>query len=85
MVRNRAGYWIAMLGVPSVVACKHPAILHVGARLVVGMFLLIFLGVAMPAVWSAKPARRHDASRVLQQILDFFRGPHSQRDDLDGR
>lgn len=36
--------------------------------------LLIFVGVVLPAVWSAKPARRSAATAVLQQILDFLRG-----------
>lgn len=37
---------------------------------------LIFLGVALPAVWSRKPARRRAATSVLQQILDFLCRPH---------
>jgi hypothetical protein len=31
--------------------------------------LLIYFGIALPAVWSAKPARRKAAADVLRQIL----------------
>ena len=41
---------------------------------VITMFgLLIFMGVVLPSVWSAKPARRRAAREVLRQILDFLR------------
>jgi hypothetical protein len=32
--------------------------------------LLVYIGIALPAVWSAKPARRRAAAAVLHQILD---------------
>jgi hypothetical protein len=35
--------------------------------------LLIYCGIALPAVWSAKPARRKAAANVLCQILDVLR------------
>ena len=35
--------------------------------------LLIYSGIALPAVWSAKPARRRAAADVLRQILDALR------------
>jgi hypothetical protein len=35
--------------------------------------LLIYAGIALPAVWSAKPARRKAAADVLRQILATFR------------
>jgi hypothetical protein len=39
-----------------------------------GIFaLLVYAGIALPAVWSAKPARRKAAAEVLGQILDTFR------------
>jgi hypothetical protein len=39
-----------------------------------GMFvLLLYVGIALPAVWSAKPARRKAAAEVLRQILAIFR------------
>lgn len=31
--------------------------------------LLIYLGIALPAVWSARPARRKAAATVLCQLL----------------
>ncbi len=35
--------------------------------------VLIFMGVVLPAVWSAKPCRRKAAGAVLEQILDCIR------------
>jgi hypothetical protein len=35
--------------------------------------LLIYAGVVLPAVWSAKPARRKAAAAVLHQILAILR------------
>lgn len=32
--------------------------------------LLVYIGIALPAVWSAKPARRKAAAAVLRQVLD---------------
>lgn len=37
------------------------------------LVLLIYSGVVLPAVWSAKPARRRAAADVLRQILDTVR------------
>jgi len=37
-----------------------------------GLALLIYIGVVLPAVWSAKPARRRAANAVLRQILNAF-------------
>jgi len=34
------------------------------------LVFLIYSGIALPAVWSAKPARRRAAADVLHQILD---------------
>jgi hypothetical protein len=34
-----------------------------------GLVLLVYLGIALPAVWSAKPARRKAAATVLAQVL----------------
>lgn len=42
-------------------------------------FVLIFLGLALPAVWSRKAWRRKAAIDVLQQVQAFFRrgsSPH---------
>jgi hypothetical protein len=40
----------------------------------VGVFiLLVYTGIALPAVWSARPARRRAAAEVLRQILTLGR------------
>jgi hypothetical protein len=39
---------------------------------VAALVLLIYTGIALPAVWSAKPARRKAAAAVLRQILDAW-------------
>ena len=36
--------------------------------------LLAYLGIALPAVWSAKPARRKAAAVVLRQIFNACTG-----------
>jgi hypothetical protein len=35
-----------------------------------GLSLLVYLGIVLPAVWSARPARRRAAAAVLHLILD---------------
>jgi cbb3-type cytochrome oxidase subunit 3 len=62
------------------------AALHagIGANLVSVAFLLIFLGVILPAVWSTKRARRRAAAAVLTQILNSFRGLPRQYQDRVG-
>lgn len=37
------------------------------------LILLVYAGIALPAVWSAKPARRKAAAAVLRQILAILR------------
>jgi hypothetical protein len=32
--------------------------------------LLVYAGIALPAVWSRNPQRRHEAASVLRQILN---------------
>jgi hypothetical protein len=39
--------------------------------------LLVYAGIILPAIWSAKPTRRRDARAVLQQILRFLQEPRS--------
>jgi hypothetical protein len=46
----------------------HVLLILLGAT--AGLILLIYLGIALPAVWSAKPARRKAATTVLRLILD---------------
>lgn len=37
------------------------------------LVLLVYIGIALPAAWSTKPARRKAAAEVLRQILDTIR------------
>lgn len=37
------------------------------------VFLALYVGVVLPAVWSRKPARRQAALRVLTQLLGALR------------
>jgi hypothetical protein len=57
--------------IPAAVAMALPAhvLLILGGGLA-ALALLVFLGIALPAVWSAKPARRKAAADVLRQILN---------------
>jgi len=38
------------------------------------LVLLVYVGIALPAVWSAKPTRRKAAGTVLRQILNAVTG-----------
>jgi hypothetical protein len=40
-----------------------------------GAFLLIYLGVILPAIWSRKSTRRTAAAAVLAQLLNALRRP----------
>jgi hypothetical protein len=42
-----------------------------------GVFVLLYLGLVLPAIWSADVRRRRDARAVLQQFLDLARQPRS--------
>ncbi len=46
-------------------------LLVLGAGLA-ALVLIVYLGVVLPAVWSARPARRKAAAAVLRQILDAW-------------
>ena len=35
--------------------------------------VLIYIGIALPAIWSAKPARRKAAAVILKQIFSALR------------
>jgi hypothetical protein len=65
------GVKVSVLGIAAATAVTLPAhvflILAAGAA---GVVLLVYVGIALPAVWSAKPARRCAAAAVLRQILD---------------
>lgn len=45
----------------------------------VALASLICIGVLLPAVWSAKPARRKAAAAVLRQILDAWTSANRRR------
>jgi hypothetical protein len=45
------------------------ALLTLGGGLAV-LVMLVYTGIALPAVWSVKPARREAAAAVLRQILN---------------
>ena len=36
------------------------------------LVMLVYIGIALPAVWSAKPARRKAAADVLRQVLNAW-------------
>ncbi|WP_369168980.1 hypothetical protein AB5J49_14115 [Streptomyces sp. R28] len=38
------------------------------------VFLAVYVGVVLPAVWSRRPARRTAALKVLTQLLGALRG-----------
>jgi hypothetical protein len=38
------------------------------------LILLVYIGIALPAVWSAKAARRKAAAGVLRQVLNACTG-----------
>lgn len=42
------------------------------------LLLLVYFGIALPAVWSAKPARRKAAAAVLCQVLNALAGRSRQ-------
>lgn len=46
-------------------------ILSIGAAALV---LLVYVGIAMPAIWSTKPTRRKAAAAVLRQVLNANTG-----------
>jgi hypothetical protein len=58
-------------GITAAIAVTLPAhaLLTLGAG-AASLLLLIYTGIALPAVWSAKPARRKAAAAILRQILD---------------
>ena len=67
---NLPDVWAAAAVLPSAISVHVMLIVATGAGLLV---LLIYAGIALPAVWSGKPARRKAAADVLCQILALFR------------
>jgi hypothetical protein len=63
-------------GIAAALAASLPShALLILSRGAVALVLLICLGIALPAVWSAKPARRKAAAAVLRQILNVGSDP----------
>lgn len=61
----------SILGISAAAAATLPAqVLLILAGAAAGLVLLVFLGIALPAVWSARPARRRAATAVLGLVLD---------------
>ena len=68
------------LGIAATLAPTLPArVLLILSGGVAALVLLVYIGIALPAVWSAKPARRKAAAAVLRQILDAWTGTTSDR------
>ncbi|MEV8248585.1 hypothetical protein ACFWJV_29975 [Streptomyces rochei] len=42
--------------------------------LLLAVFVCVFAGVVLPAIWSAQPARRRAAAAVLAQMLAVMPG-----------
>jgi hypothetical protein len=61
----------SVLGISAATAAAFPAhVLLIISASAAGLMLLIYIGIALPAVWSVKPARRKAAATVLRLILD---------------
>lgn len=68
-----AGRARAVAALAALAAVPHLAIvIAAGAAL---LMLLVYLGIALPAVWSSSPARRRAASAVLGEVLDVLGRP----------
>jgi hypothetical protein len=58
------------LGIVAFAATVPARVLLVLSGGAAALVLLVYIGIALPAVWSAKPTRRKAAAAVLAQILD---------------
>jgi hypothetical protein len=64
----------SLLGLAAATTGTLPAhVLLIFVGLAAAFALLVYVGIALPAVWSTKPARRRAASAVLRQILNACR------------
>jgi hypothetical protein len=64
----------AIAAVAAAVVTMPAHVLLILSSAVTALVLLVYLGIALPAVWSASPARREAAAAVLRQVLDAFTG-----------
>jgi hypothetical protein len=60
-----------------VTVLAHVLLIPIGG--VAALVLLVYIGIALPAVWSGKPARREAAAAVLRQILNACTGGEHRR------
>lgn len=60
----------AIAAVATVAATLPVHMLLILSCVMAALVLLVYIGIALPAVWSAKPARRSAAADVLRQILN---------------
>jgi hypothetical protein len=57
--------------ITAVLAVTLPAhVLLILSGEVAALILLAYIGIVLPAIWSAKPARRKAAAAVLRQVLN---------------
>ena len=64
----------AFVSISTILAAAHSQALMLGLA---GAFVLLYLGLVLPAVWSADTRRRRDARAVLRQFLDLVHQPRS--------
>lgn len=63
----------SVFGISAVVAANVPVpVLLILAGGATGLILLVCIGIALPAVWSSKAARREAATTALRLILDAW-------------
>lgn len=60
----------AIAAATAVAVTLPPHVLLVLSSGIAILTLVAYIGIALPAVWSAKPARRKAAADVLRQILE---------------
>lgn len=63
---------IATIAAVAVTLPDHALLILTGVM--AALVLLVYIGIALPAVWSAKPARRKAAAAVLRQVLNACTG-----------
>jgi hypothetical protein len=57
--------------ITAALAVTSPAhVLFIVSSEVAVLVLLVYIGIALPAIWSAKPPRRKAAAAVLHQVLN---------------
>ncbi len=67
---------LAAVATVAVTQPVHPLLILSGE--IAALALLVYIGIALPAVWSAKPTRRQAAAEVLRQVINAFTGRNRQ-------